>query len=73
MKLKQMVFMKIFIKIKICLVLVIISKIQNFLILSIKKVIGKMKDEVKETIISEFVGSKSKLYSLVIVNNEEII
>ena len=73
MKLKQMVFMKIFIKIKICLVLVIISKIQNFLILSIKKVIGKMKDEVKETIISEFVGLKSKLYSLVIVNNEEII
>ena len=73
MKLKQMVFMKIFIKIKICLVLVIISKIQNFLILSIKKVIGKMKDEVKETIISEFVGLKSKLYSLVIVNNEGII
>ena len=73
MKLKQMVFMKIFIKIKICLVLVIISKIQNFLILSIKKVIGKMKDEVKETIISAFVGLKSKLYSLVIVNNEEII
>ena len=73
MKLKQMVFMKIFIKIKICLVLVIISKIQNFLILSIKKVIDKMKDEVKETIISEFVGLKSKLYSLVIVNNEEII
>ena len=32
-----------------------------------------MKDEVKETIISEFVGLKSKLYSLVIVNNEEII
>ena len=73
MKLKQMVFMKIFIKIKICLVLEITSKIQNFLILSIKKVIGKMKDEVKETIISEFVGLKSKLYSLVIVNNEEII
>ena len=73
MKLKQMVFMKIFIKIKICLVLEITSKIQNFLILSIKEVIGKMKDEVKETIISEFVGLKSKLYSLVIVNNEEII
>ena len=73
MKLKQMMFMKIFIKIKICLILVIISKIQKFLILSIKKVIGKMKDEGKETIIGEFVGLKSKLYSVVIVNNEEII
>ena len=32
-----------------------------------------MKDEGKETIIGEFVGLKSKLYSVVIVNNEEII
>ena len=37
------------------------------------KVIAKMKDEVKGKISSEFVGLKSKMYSLVIVNNEEII
>ena len=33
---------------------------------------GKMKDEVKGKIISEFVGLKSNIYSSVIVNNEEI-
>ena len=37
-----------------------------------KKVIGKKKDEVKEKIISEFVGLRSKMYSLVTVDNEEI-
>ena len=37
-----------------------------------KKVIGKTKDEVKGKIIREFVGLKSKMYSLVIVNDEEI-
>ena len=36
-----------------------------------KEVIAKMKDEVKEKIISEFFGLKSKMYSLVIVSNEE--
>ena len=38
-----------------------------------KKVIGNIKDEVKGKIISEFVVLKSKMYSLVIENNEEII
>ena len=37
-----------------------------------KKVIGKMKDEFKGKMIHEFVGLKSKMYSLVIVDNEEI-
>ena len=37
MKLKQMMFMKIFMKINICLILVIIHEIQSFLILLIKK------------------------------------
>ena len=37
-----------------------------------KNMIGKMKDEVKGKIIGEFVGIKSNMYSLVIVNIEEI-
>ena len=36
-----------------------------------KKVIVKLKDGVKWKLISEFFGLKSKMYSLVIVNNEE--
>ena len=62
-------FMKIFMKIKVNLILVTTLEIQSFLILSI---IGKMKDEFKGKIISEFVGLKSKTYSLVTVDNEEI-
>ena len=37
-----------------------------------RKVIGKMKDEFKGKIISEFVGLKSKTYSLINVDNREI-
>ena len=36
-----------------------------------KNVIGKMKDEVKGKIISEFVGLKSKMYSLIAADSEE--
>ena len=36
-----------------------------------KKVISKMKHEFKGKIISEFVGLKSKMYSLIDVDNEE--
>ena len=70
MKSKQMMFMKIFLKIRISLILVIIQKIERFLILS-KKVIGKMKDEFKGKVISEFVGLKSKMYVLIDVDNKE--
>ena len=38
-----------------------------------QKVVGKMKDEFKGEIISEFVGLKSKMYSLISVDDEEVI
>ena len=37
-----------------------------------KKFVGKMKDEFKGKIISEFVELKSKMYSLISVDNEEV-
>ena len=36
-----------------------------------EKVIGKMEDKFKGKIIREFVGLKSKMYSLITVDNEE--
>ena len=61
--------MKIFIKTKICLIVVIIYWIQSSLILLIK-VIGKMKDEFKGKKVNEFDGLKSKMYSLISVDEE---
>ena len=37
-----------------------------------KKVIDKMKDEFKGTKISGFIGLKSKMYSLISVDDEEV-
>ena len=37
-----------------------------------KKVIGKMGDEFKGETVSEFAGLKSKMYSLISVDNEEV-
>ena len=57
-------FMKNFLGGTICLTLVIIQKIQSFFDETNKKVIGKMKDEFDEVIVEEFVGLKSKMYSI---------
>ena len=46
------------------------SKESKFYDDSDKKVIGKMKDEMSGKVISEFVGLKSKMYSLVTVDDE---
>ena len=43
----------------------------KFFDLANKKIIGRMK-EFKEKIISEFVGLKSKMYSLIDVDDEEV-
>ena len=47
------------------------SKESKFYDNSNKKVIGKMKDEMSGKVISEFVGLKLKMYSLVTVDDEE--
>ena len=44
----------------------------NFFDPANKNVIGKMKDEFKERTISEFVGLKSTMYSLISVDNKEV-
>ena len=54
---------------KICLILVIIHQIQSFLIRLIK-VIGKMKDEFKGKVISEVVALKTKMDSLISVDDK---
>ena len=54
--------LKIFTKIKICLILVTIYEIQSFLFLTMEKLIGKMKDESKGKIIDDFIRLKSKMY-----------
>ena len=47
------------------------SKESRFYDDSNKKVIGKMKDEMSGKVISEFIGLKSKMYSLVTADDEE--
>ena len=47
------------------------SKESQFYDNSKKKVIGKMKDEMSGKVISKFVGLKSKMYSLITVDDEE--
>ena len=64
--------MKIFIKTKICLILLTIQKVQSFLNSVNKNIMGKMQDEFKGKLIREFFGLKTKMYSLGTVDNEEI-
>ena len=47
------------------------SKKSKFNVGCNKKVIGKMKDEMVGRMVSEFVGLKSKMYSLITVDDEE--
>ena len=59
MKLKQMIFMKIFMRIKVNLIISDYSRDSKFFNPFNKKVIGKIKDKLKRKIISKFVGVKS--------------
>ena len=68
----EMKNMKIFMKTKFCLILAIILKIIDFMILFNKKVIGKMKGEVRGNIANKFPGLKSKMYILVTAESKEI-
>ena len=60
-----------FFKHNICLISETIQKIQSFLIQPIKFFFGKMKDDSEGKIIDEFVGLKSKLYSMKNIDGKE--
>ena len=63
--------MKIFMRREICLILVT-PQDSKFFDSANKKVIGRIKDEFKGKIITKFVGLKSKMYSLIAVDGEEV-
>ena len=62
---------KILTAVKKCLILVIIQLSQNTTNDSNKLVLGKMKDETGGVPIDEFVGLKSKFFSLLVDDNSE--
>ena len=72
MKLKQKMFMRIFIKRKILFDFSDYPLNSKLFDAANKKVIGKMKDEFKGRKISDFLGLKSKMYSLISVDDEEV-
>ena len=59
-------------KISSCLISVDIVKILCIMMIRIKNVLGKMKDELAGVKIAEFVGLKSKMYSLICVDGKEV-
>ena len=63
--------MKIFMRREICLILVT-PQDSKFFDSANKKVIGQIKDKFKGEIITKFVGLKSKMYSLIAVDGEEV-
>ena len=63
--------MKNFLSRKICLILVIIQKIQGFLMRLIKKLLAKIKYEFGGVIVNEAAGLKSKMYSMKNINGKE--
>ena len=65
--------MKNFLRTDICLPLVTFQKIlrQKFFDEANKTVIGKMKDVSEAKIIDEFVGTKSKMYSIKNIDGKE--
>ena len=65
-------FMISVLKASTCLILVDTQKTQFIMIVQTKKVLGKMKDELNGTKIVEFVGLKSKMYSLINEDDKEI-
>ena len=72
MKLKQRMFMKTFMKPKNLFDLSDYPEESKLFGPVNNKVIGKIKNLGKDKLMSEFVRLKSGMYSLVIVNNEEI-
>ena len=64
-------FIKNFSSTSTCLILATIQKIQSFLIQPITKVIGKFKDVSEGKIIDEFVGLRSKKYSMKNIDGKE--
>ena len=71
--LKQKIFIKICWKIKIYMISVIIQKIILIMILEIKKVLVKYKDELNSKIITEFIELQSKMNSFEYIDNDIIV
>ena len=72
MKLKQVMFLEDFYENKYLVDFTDYSEDSRFFDPVNKKVIDRIKDELKGKIINEFVGLKSKLYSLIAVDVEEV-